>query len=52
MSKGTKTKQSPVVSAELTSGMSSIEVWIVMLSSAASKSELRRLADFFAEYSK
>lgn len=38
------------VSADLTLGMSSLEVTVVLLTAAASKRERRRLAAFFREY--
>lgn len=41
-----------MIRSELTEGMTSIEVWIVMLAGLATKRELRRLAQFFLEFSK
>lgn len=35
----------------MTKGMSSLEVWIVMLAALASKSEVLRLTRFFNEWS-
>lgn len=41
-----------MISAELTKGMSTIEVLIVFLAGCASKRELRRLRAFFEEFVK
>lgn len=39
-----------VISAELTKGMSRIEVFIVLFAAHASEKELERLRDFFNSY--
>ena len=38
-----------MLSSKLTKGMTSLEIWIVMLSALANKREMRRLAKYFAE---
>lgn len=39
-----------MIPAELTKGMSQLEVWIVMLAAFTSRRERRRLARFFQEF--
>ena len=41
-----------MISAELTEGMSQLEVWIVMLAAFTTKKERQRLLRFFEEWSK
>lgn len=41
-----------MITTEMTEGMSSIEVWVVMFAAAASTAEVERLALFFEEYVK
>ena len=45
-------RETSMVSSKLTEGMSTVEIWVVMLAALASRKELLRLAAFFQEYAR